>query len=227
VPPRVLIVEDDANVAFVVTAALEYAGFDTVLAVDGLDGFRIAQEDSRLDLILLDVMIPTLDGFEVVTRLRQLGAQVPVIFLTARDELQDRLKGLSLGADDYLTKPFDIEELIARIRAVLRRTGHLQRSGALTCGDLVLDDNSCRVTRGETEIALSPTEYRMLRYLIRNAGIVMTKMQIRDHVWDYGFEGEASAVESFISSLRKKVDTKPPALIQTVRGVGYRLDCPR
>jgi two-component system, OmpR family, response regulator len=224
VPPRILIAEDDANVAYVVVTALKLAGFETVGVANGNDALRLAESDDPLDLIILDVMMPGIDGFELLGRLRNSGVKVPVFFLTARDGLLDRIKGLKLGADDYLTKPFNVEELVARVRAILRRTGELPRSQTLTCDDLVLDDDAYRVVRGDEEITLSPTEYRMLRFLIRNSGHVMTKTQIRDHVWDYGFNGEATVVETFISSLRKKIDTKSPKLIHTVRGVGYRLD---
>lgn len=223
-PPRILIIEDEANVAYIVVTALGLAGFDTVEAINGTDGLRLAQSDHRLVLIITDVMMPGIDGFELYRRLRDSGVKVPVIFLTARDGLDNRIKGLSLGADDYLTKPFNVEKLVNRVQAILRRTGVLPCSPVLTCGDLTLDDNTYQVVRGQEEIDLSPTEYRMLRLLIRNAGIVMSKAQIRDYVWDYGFGGEMTVVETFISSLRKKIDTQSPQLIHTVRGVGYRME---
>jgi two-component system OmpR family response regulator len=224
VPPRILIIEDEANVAYIVVTALGLAGFDTVEAVNGRDGLRLARTDHCLALIIADVMMPGIDGFEFYRRLRDCGVKVPVIFLTARDGLNDRIEGLGLGADDYLTKPFNVEKLVARVRASLRLAGELPRSPVLTCGDLTLDDNTYRVVRGQKEIDLSPTEYRMLRLLISNAGNVMSKAQIRDYVWDYGFSGEMTAVETFISSLRRKVDTEPPHLIHTVRGIGYRME---
>jgi two-component system, OmpR family, response regulator len=224
-PPRILVVEDEENVAFVVTTALRHAGFDTVEAPDGREGLRLAQTHTDLDLVILDVMMPELDGFEVYARLRASGSRVPVVFLTARDEVHDRIKGLSLGADAYLTKPFGVEQLVSRVRAIVRGAGHLSATAVLTCDDLVLDDDIRRVTRGEEEVVLSPTEYRMLRFLIRHAGQVVSPLQIRDHVWEYGFHGEASVVETFISSLSEKIDTKPPRLIHTVSGLGYRLDC--
>ncbi len=223
-PPRILVVEDEENVAFVVTTALRHAGFDTVEAFDGREGLRLAQTDTVLDLVILDVMVPKLDGFEVYARLRAGGSRVPVVFLTARHELHDRIKGLSLGADAYLTKPFGVEQLVSRVRTIVRGAGH-PSTAVLTCHDLVLHDAIRRVTRGEEEVVLSPTEYRMLRFLIRHAGQVVSPVQIRDHVWEYGFHGEATVVETFISSLSEKIDTKPPRLIHTVSGLGYRLDC--
>jgi two-component system OmpR family response regulator len=224
VPPRILVVEDEENVAYVIVTALGLAGFDTAEAANGFDGLRLAGSGDQVDLIIVDVMMPGIDGFELYERLRAKGVDAPVIFLTARDGLQDRIKGLSLGADDYLTKPFHVEELVARVRSILRRTGHVPESRVITSDNLVLNDDVRRVVRGEEEIDLSPIEYRLLRFLIRNAGHVMSKEEIRDHVWNYGFNGEATVVETFVSSLRKKIDSKPPQLIHTVRGVGYRWD---
>ncbi len=224
VPPRILVVEDEENVAYVIVTALGLAGFETVEAADGTDGLRLAQASDPLDLIIVDIMMPGLDGFELYGELRTIGVDVPVIFLTARHELKDRIRGLTLGADGYLTKPFSVEELVARVRSILRRTGQMLESRVHASDNLVLDDDAWRVIRGEEEIDLSPTEYRLLRFLIRNAGHVMSKDEIRDNVWSYGFNGEATVVETFISSLRKKIDSKPPQLIHTVRGVGYRWD---
>jgi two-component system OmpR family response regulator len=175
------------------------------------------------DLVLLDVMLPDLDGFEVVRRLRE-RAQVPVLFLTARDAPEDKVAGLTLGGDDYVTKPFNLEELIARIRAILRRTGGT--AGLLAVGDLHLDPDGHLVTRAGQPVRLSPTEFRLLHFLMRHRGRVVSKAQILDHVWQYDFGGDPSIVDTYISYLRRKVDTGEPKLIQTVHGVGYVLRRP-
>ena len=177
----------------------------------------------RPDLVVLDVMLPDLDGFEVCRRLQEAGETVPVIFLSARDATEDRLRGLTIGADDYLTKPFSIEELIARIRIVLRRVGHHHRPDELAVADLVLNEDTHVVTRGQVTVDLSPTEFNLLQYLLENHGRVMSRNQILDNVWDYDFDGESTVVETFISSLRRKLNAHGPPLIHTVRGVGYRI----
>ncbi len=223
-PPRILVVEDEENIAYVITTALYLAGFDTAEADNGLDGLRLAESSDHFDLIIADVMMPGIDGFGLYRQLRSNGVGVPIVFLTARDGLDDRIRGLSLGIDAYFTKPFRIEELVARVRSILQRTGATPESHALTSGTLVLDDNSWRVLCGGEEIDLTPTEYRLLRYLIHNAGHVMSNRQIRDHVWDYGFTGDTTIVEVVVSSLRRKIDSRPPQLIHAVRGVGYRWD---
>ncbi len=174
-------------------------------------------------MIVLDVMLPDLDGFEVCRRLRQDRIDTPVIFLTARDETEDRLRGLTIGGDDYLTKPFSIEELIARVGIILRRIGKANASALMTYDDLSLDDESHRVTRAGAEITLSPTEYKLLRLLLRHRGKALSRHQILDHVWDFDFDGESTVVETFVSTLRRKLDTGGPQLIETVRGLGYRL----
>jgi len=174
--------------------------------------------------MLLDVMLPDLDGFEVVRRLRDAGLQVPILFLTARDATEDKVRGLTLGGDDYVTKPFSLEEVVARVRAILRRSGRVvEGEPSLTYADLVMDDDAHQVWRGGEIIELSPTEYKLLRYLLANAGKVLSKAQILDHVWEYDFGGEATVVETYISYLRKKVDRHGVPLIQTVRGIGYAL----
>jgi two-component system OmpR family response regulator len=180
------------------------------------------------DLIVLDVMLPDLDGFEVCRRLRADGQRAPVLFLTARDTTEDKVRGLTLGGDDYLVKPFSLEELVARVNAVLRRTGAARDDNpVLRCADVVLDDDAHRVVKAGTEVALSPTEYKLLRYLLINQGRVLSKAQILDHVWQYDFGGDGGIVETYIGYLRRKVDTTEPRLIHTIRGVGYSLRVPR
>jgi two-component system OmpR family response regulator len=221
----VLVVEDEANVAFVISSALGLAGLNVIEAVTGRDALHQAAQH-EVDLAVLDVMLPDLDGFEVCQRLRAAGFEIPIIFLTARDGTPDRVRGLTIGGDDYLTKPFSVEELVARVRAVLRRAGKSPTGQVYECADLSMDDAAYRVTRAGRMVDLSPTEYKLLRFLLRNTGRVMTRSQILDHVWDYDFAGESTVVETFVSTLRKKVDSEEPRLIQTVRGVGYRLSPP-
>jgi len=217
-----LLVDDEDNLRSMLQAALRHEGFEVHPAVNGRDALAKAAE-LRPDLIVLDVMLPDLDGFEVCNRLRREGSKTPVLFLTAKDATEDKVRGLTLGGDDYLVKPFSLDELVARIGAVLRRSG-LERDGAvLQCADLVLDDDAHRVTRAGTEVQLSPTEYNLLRFLLANKGRVMSKAQILDHVWEYDFGGEGGVVETYIGYLRKKVDTVDPRLIHTIRGVGYVL----
>jgi two-component system, OmpR family, response regulator len=219
---RVLVVDDEENISYLVASAMRLEGFATTVAATGREAIA-AVEDTRPDLIILDVMLPDLDGFEVLRRLREAGRREPVIFLTAKDATEDRVRGLTVGGDDYVVKPFAIEELLARVQAVLRRTGQLAGDAVLRYADLELDDDAHRVTRGERPIQLSPTEYKLLRYLLANAERVMSRAQILDHVWEYDFGGESSVVETFISYLRRKIDSDGPALIQTVRGVGYTI----
>jgi two-component system OmpR family response regulator len=169
-------------------------------------------------------MLPDLSGFEVCQRLREAGAAIPTIFLTAADSVGDKVRGLTIGADDYLAKPFSVEELAARVRSLLRRTGKTQPDVLMRHGDLVIDDVAHTVEKSGKPVDLSPTEYRLLLFLARNPGMVLTRWQILDHVWDYSFEGDPAIVESYISQLRKKVDTSPPKLIRTVRSVGYRFE---
>jgi two-component system, OmpR family, response regulator len=219
---HVLVVEDEENVAYVVATALRLASFDVTETRSAREALRQVAE-GRPDVMVLDVMLPDLDGFEVCRRMRQDRIDVPVIFLTARDAVDERIRGLSIGGDDYLTKPFSVEELVVRVQALLRRSGKSPARSIITCGDLSLDDEAHLVMRHGEVVSVSPTEYKLLRYLLRNAGRVLTREQILDHVWDYDFSGESTVVETFVSSLRKKIDDGPTRLIHTVRGVGYRL----
>ena len=221
-----LVVEDEENVRFVTVAALRQGDFEVHETDTGREALRIAADPALTpDLVVLDVMLPDLDGFEVCRRMRADGIDVPVVFLTARDATADRLRGLTIGGDDYLTKPFSIEELVARVQVILRRVGKVRRTKVLTAGDVKLDDDAHVVRKAGVEVALSPTEYKLLRFLMRNPGRALSRAQILDHVWDYGFDGESTVVETFVSSLRRKVDrgTNGTRLIQTVRGLGYRL----
>jgi two-component system, OmpR family, response regulator len=224
--PRLLVVEDDLNIVELLSASLRFAGFEVTAATNGADAVAVARE-TRPDLVVLDVMLPDLDGFDVIRRMREGGVRTPVVFLTARDGTEDKIRGLTLGGDDYVTKPFSLEELTARIRAVLRRTTVDQSDSArLSFADLELDEESHEVRRAGTLVSLSPTEFKLLRYLLLNAGRVLSKSQILDHVWQYDFRGDDSIVESYISYLRRKVDSTEPRLIHTLRGVGYVLRLP-
>jgi two-component system, OmpR family, response regulator len=222
---RLLVVEDDPNILELLSASLRFAGFAVTTASSGADAVSAAGEQ-RPDLIVLDVMLPDLDGFDVVRKLKTGGSRTPVVFLTARDATEDKIRGLTLGGDDYVTKPFSLEELTARIRAVLRRTGGDHDSGKLAFADLELDEETHEVRRAGATVSLSPTEFKLLRYLMLNAGRVLSKAQILDHVWNYDFRGDDSIVESYISYLRRKVDIVEPRLIHTLRGVGYVLRLP-
>jgi len=220
---RVLVVEDEENVRYVTAAALRLAGYVVTELNNGRDALRILTEHgAAFDLVVLDVMLPDVDGFEICRRLRADGIEVPIVFLTARDATGDRLRGLTIGGDDYLTKPFSVEELVARVKVILRRAGKNGRAQILAAGKLELDDDAHVARLAGDDVALSPTEYKLLRFLMRNKGRALTRAQILDHVWDYDFDGESTVLETFVSSLRKKVDPDG-ALIRTVRGVGYRL----
>jgi two-component system OmpR family response regulator len=220
---RVLVVDDEPAIAELLTTALSFVGFQVQSAKSGREAVSLAGSFAP-ELIILDVMLPDLDGFEVLRRLRERGNLVPVIFLTARDDHDDKMRGFRHGGDDYLTKPFSLEELVARSRAILRRT---QPSGGQThrhgYADLELDDDTHQVWRAGEIVHLSPTEFRLLRYLLVNAGRVLSKEQILSHVWQYDFVGDANVVETYISYLRRKIDGREPKLIQTVRGFGYSL----
>jgi two-component system, OmpR family, response regulator len=224
---RVLVVDDEENVSHLVSSALRFDGFETITADNGNSALAaVAEQDP--DLLVLDVMMPGLDGFGLLNKLRAAGSQVPVIFLTARDGASDRVKGLRAGADDYVVKPFSVEELLARVHAVLRRSApEVSRDGVLSVADLELDENSHEVWRGGTEIHLTSTEFELLRYLMRNERVVLSKAQILDRVWKYDFQGQSNIVELYIGYLRKKIDTVEPKLIHTVRGAGYVIKAPR
>ncbi len=224
---RVLVVDDEQNLAEVVTMALRFNGFTVETAGSGREALA-AVGKFKPHLIVLDVMLPDMEGFEVAARLGAQRAGVPIIFLTARDATEDKLRGLTGGGDDYMTKPFSLEELIARIRTILRRTGHATAdSGRLVFEDLELDEESREVTRAGASIELTATEYRLLRYLMLNPRRVMTRAQLLDHVWNYDFGGDGRVLETYISYLRKKLDAHGPSLIRTVRGVGYALQAPK
>jgi two-component system OmpR family response regulator len=223
---RILVVDDEDNLRSMLVAALKYEGYDVVQASDGAAGLRAARE-TKPDLIVLDVMMPQLDGFAVVKRLREAGDRTPVIFLTARDASEDRVTGLNLGGDDYLPKPFSLEELVARVEAVSRRYEREPSAReTYTVADLVMDDVAHRVTRDSTEVQLSPTEYNLLRYLMRNTGRVMSRGQLLENVWGYSPEDDSGVVETYIGYVRRKIDNVEPKLIHTIRGVGYTLRLP-
>jgi len=220
------VVEDEPTILELLSGSLRFAGFDVVTAASGKEAVRAAAR-ARPDLILLDVMMPDGDGFEVLRQIRSAGPRIPVIFLTARGTVHDRVAGLTLGGDDYVTKPFSLDEVLARIHAVLRRSGGREEADSrLVVADLELDGNTHEVRRAGRLIALTPTEFKFLRYLMTNAGCVLSKGQILDHVWDYSFSGDSNVVESCMSYLRRKVDDGEPRLIHTIRGMGYILRIP-
>ncbi len=223
-PLRVLVVDDEPNIAELLMMALRYEGWDVRTAATGRDAVSTAREHAP-DVIVLDWMLPDVDGLEVLRRVRQHDDRVPVLFLTARDAVEDRVAGLTAGGDDYVTKPFSLEEVVARVRALVRRTGVLeQRSDhVVTVGDLTLDEDSRDVTRAGTSIELTATEFELLRYLMRNQRRVLSKAQILDRVWNYDFGGQANVVELYISYLRKKIDAGREPMIHTKRGAGYVL----
>jgi two-component system OmpR family response regulator len=228
-PTRVLVVDDEPNITELVSIGLRYEGFDVSSAHDGRGALRAVHE-LKPELVILDVTMPDIDGLEVVRRMRAENIWMPVIFLTARDAVEDKIAGLTVGGDDYIAKPFSLDELVARVRAMVRRN-HLaarrEDSGVLRYADLVLDEDRLEVSRGSRLISLTPTEFRLLRFLMLNAGRVLSKSQILDHVWQYDFGGDGNVVETFISYLRKKIDVEEPTLIQTVRGFGYTLRAPQ
>jgi len=223
-PLRLLVVDDEPNLAELLTAALRYEGWDVSTALNGQQAIRLAREITP-DVVVLDIMLPDVDGLQVLRRVRETQPNVPVLFLTARDSVEDRVAGLTAGGDDYVTKPFSLEEVVARLRGLLRRAG--AQSGhadaTLTVGDLTLDEDSHEVTRGGDDIHLTATEFELLRYLMRNARRVMSKAQILDRVWHYDFGGQANIVELYISYLRRKIDAGREPMIHTLRGVGYVL----
>ncbi|HUG84007.1 MAG TPA: response regulator transcription factor [Euzebya sp.] len=219
---RVLVVDDEENITFLLSSAMRHFGFDVEVAADGRTALQRGRAGGH-DLIVLDVMLPDVDGFEVLKRLRGEGIDTPVLFLTARDGTDEAVRGLTMGGDDYVTKPFSLEEVMARVQALLRRSGRQRDTSTLRLADLEMDDEAHLVRRAGEVIDLSPTEYNLLRFLLTNTGKVMSKAQILDHVWEYDFGGNATVVETYISYLRKKVDRFDPPLLHTVRGVGYSL----
>src|SRR3989475_3305641 len=224
---RVLVVDDEAYITDLVATALRYEGFEAAAAGNGREALSLV-ESFRPQLIVLDVMLPDLDGFDVQRKLVDRGRRLPVLFLTARDATEDKVRGLTIGGDDYVTKPFSLEELIARIRAVLRRADHGEEAaGRLRFEDLEMDEDTHEVWRAGGPVELTPTEFNLLRFMLVNPRRVLSKEQILDHVWHYDFGGDASIVETYISYLRKKVDGTEPHLIHTVRGVGYALRLPK
>jgi two-component system OmpR family response regulator len=225
---RILVVDDENSISELIATSLRFVGFDVRTAATGSQALTIAEE-FKPHALILDVMLPDQDGFEVCRQLRQDGHSVGVLFLTAKDSVEDKIAGLTIGGDDYVTKPFSLEELVARLRALLRRIGATTVEGddeKVRFADLELDEATHEVRRAGTLIELSPTEFLLLRYLMINADRVVSKSQILDHVWQYDFRGDAGIVETYISYLRKKIDCFVPALIHTVRGVGYRLRLP-
>ena len=221
---KLLVVDDEPNILELLATSLRFAGFEVVTAANGREALEKAETESP-DLAVLDVMLPDMDGFTVTRKLRSSGRLFPVLFLTAKDDTEDKVTGLTVGGDDYVTKPFSLDEVVARIRAVLRRTQpHIEEDSRLRVDDLVLDDDAHEVFRGDREIDLSPTEFKLLRYLMLNPNRVLSKAQILDHVWEYDFNGDAGIVESYISYLRRKIDPHAAeSLIQTKRGFGYML----
>jgi two-component system OmpR family response regulator len=221
--PRVLVVDDEENIRYLLVTALRHAELEVAEAATGREALESAK-DFRPDVLLLDVMLPDVDGFEVCRRLRSDGSAAPVIFLTARDATEDKVRGLSLGGDDYVTKPFSLEELVARVRVALRRSGADPTvPSRLEFADLEMDEDAHRVWRDGTAVEFSPTEFKLLRFFLLNPGRVLSRAQILDHVWEYDFGGVANVVETYVSYLRKKLDPLGEPLLHTVRGVGYVL----
>jgi two-component system OmpR family response regulator len=225
---RILVVDDEASISDLIATSLKFVGFNVRTAATGSQALTIAEE-FKPHAMILDVMLPDLDGFEVCRQIRNEGIEVGVLFLSAKDEMKDKVQGLTIGGDDYMTKPFSLEELVARLRALLRRIGVVEQAmdeEKIRFADLELDEAVHEARRAGHLLELSPTEFTLLRYLLINADRVVSKAQILDHVWDYDFGGDAGIVETYISYLRKKIDIYDPPLIHTVRGVGYRLRLP-
>ena len=225
---RVLVVDDEKSISDLIATSLRFVGFDVRTAATGSEALTVAEE-FKPQAVVLDVMLPDLDGFEVCRQLRSEGLNVGVLFLTAKDGMEDKVAGLTIGGDDYMTKPFSLEELVARLRALLRRIGVVEidtDDEKIRFADLELNEATHEVHRAGHLLEMSPTEFQLLRYLLINADRVVSKSQILDHVWQYDFRGDAGIVETYISYLRKKIDLFDPPLIHTVRGVGYRLRLP-
>ena len=225
---RILVVDDESSISDLISTSLRFVGFEVRTAATGSEALRVAEE-FKPHAVVLDVMLPDLDGFEVCRQMRSEGLNIGVLFLTAKDGMEDKVAGLTIGGDDYMTKPFSLEELVARLRALLRRIGVVEidtDDEKIRFADLELDEATHEVRRAGQLLEMSPTEFQLLRYLLINADRVVSKSQILDHVWQYDFRGDAGIVETYISYLRKKIDTFDPPLIHTVRGVGYRLRLP-
>ncbi len=223
--PRVLVVDDEANLTELLGMALRYEGWEVRSAGNGMGAVRAAREFDP-DVVALDMMLPDMDGLEVLRRMREHNDRIPVLFLTAKDAVEDRIAGLTAGGDDYVTKPFSLEEVVARLRGLMRRTAILapdDNESLLVVGDLTLDEDSHEVMRGGDNVTLTATEFELLRYLMRNPKRVLSKAQILDRVWNYDFGGQANVVELYISYLRKKIDAGREPMIHTMRGVGYVL----
>ncbi|WCZ35934.1 putative transcriptional regulatory protein TcrX [Corynebacterium heidelbergense] len=227
-PVKVLVVDDESNISDLLKVSLRFQGFDVETADNGADALEIAA-NYRPDAFILDVMMPGMDGFTLLNKLRADGHEAPVLFLTAKDGVEDRIHGLTIGADDYVTKPFSLEEVITRLRVILRRVSPEETAGSsvITYEDITLDDDMHEVTKAGKVVDLSPTEFKLLRYLLVNAEVVLSKSKILDHVWNYDFGGDGNVVESYVSYLRRKMDTQEPRLLHTIRGVGYVLRKPR
>ncbi|MCV7191345.1 response regulator transcription factor [Mycolicibacterium brumae] len=226
---RVLVVDDEANIVDLLSVSLKFQGFEVHTASSGPEALAAARE-IRPDAVILDVMMPGMDGFGVLRRLRDDGIDAPALFLTARDSLEDKIAGLTLGGDDYVTKPFSLEEVVARLRVILRRVGkgvEAPKTNRLKFADIELDEDTHEVWKAGEPVSLSPTEFTLLRYFVINAGTVLSKPKILDHVWRYDFGGDVNVVESYVSYLRRKVDTGEKRLLHTLRGVGYVLREPR
>ena len=226
---KVLVVDDEPNIVELLTVSLKFQGFEVETANSGPAAIELAHS-WKPDAYILDVMMPEMDGFELLSKLRAEGLDAPVLFLTAKDAVEDRIHGLTIGADDYVTKPFSLEEVITRLRVILRRGNVSEDSNedsTLRYADLTLNDDTHEVTKAGEIVELSPTEFNLLRYLMLNAEVVVSKAKILDNVWHYDFGGDGNVVESYISYLRRKVDTGDVQLIHTVRGVGYVLRMPR
>ena len=226
---KVLVVDDEPNIVELLTVSLKFQNFEVFSANSGHEALRVARE-ANPDAYILDVMMPGMDGFELLGKLRQEGLDGPVLYLTAKDGVDQRIHGLTIGADDYVTKPFSLEEVITRLRVIMRRGGAAEEStndATMSYADLTLNDDTHEVTKAGELIELSPTEFNLLRYLMQNKEVVLSKSKILDNVWHYDFGGDGNVVESYISYLRRKIDTGDTQLIHTVRGVGYVLRTPR
>ena len=225
---KVLVVDDEPNIRDLLSASLRFAGHQVATAANGTDAINMIT-DTKPDIVLIDVMLPDISGFGVTKKIRGMGIEVPIMFLTARDDTEDKITGITVGGDDYVTKPFSLDEIMARISAIMRRTSKDGQDGSMiTVGELSINEDAHEVTVGAQVVDLSPTEYQLLRYLATNPNRVLTKAQILDHVWEYDFNGEMGIVESYVSYLRKKLDPlSQEPLIITKRGVGYLLKGPK